>query len=385
MNDLTARVLNAIPAGAFEMNALLSLLRIDETDAVPTASVSCERRPVLRINPDFVRRHCRTDEHLFLLVMHELHHVLLGHTRLFPRATRAHNIAFDALINSMLVLRFPAEAYRSFFLDYYGGVDGPQRLLAPPAGPEITDDALCRLHHLLYEDEKTTSEEVFYAIIDAVERAGKERWGSTTVLLGSHADDEGGWGTEGVVDGSFIRAIRDIVERWPPPESPIHGRSLGGALSRADVTPDRPGVKVLATLRRALLGAATNRTPGASVARRDVSVQDAVPSASDRRAAVVRHVGAQPLLYWRPAQVRGGRMARTRVYIDVSGSMAPYVPFLYGALVALRRHVEGEVLLFSTTVTSIALKDLQRGRVDTTGGTDIRWHSTFRAKVPHAA
>ena len=244
------------------------------------------------------------------------------------------------------------------------------RLLAPPAGPEITDEALCRLHHMLYEDEKTTSEEVLYAIIDALERARKKPWGSTTVLLGSHAADEGGgWGTEGSVDGSFIRAIRDIVERWPPPESPIRGRSLGAVLSRADVTPDRPGV-VLATLRRALLGAATNRTPGASVACQDVSVQDVVPSASDRRAAIVRHMGSQPLLYWRPAQVRGGRMARARVYIDVSGSMAPFVPFLYGALVALRRHVEGEVLLFSTTVTSIALKDLQRGRVDTTGGTE---------------
>ena len=65
MNDLTERVLNAIPAGAYEMNALLALLRIEETGTVPTASVSCERRPVLRINPEFVRRHCQTDEHLF--------------------------------------------------------------------------------------------------------------------------------------------------------------------------------------------------------------------------------------------------------------------------------------------------------------------------------
>ena len=48
MNDLETRVLNAIPAAAFEMNALLSLLRIEETEDVPTASVSCERRPVLQ-------------------------------------------------------------------------------------------------------------------------------------------------------------------------------------------------------------------------------------------------------------------------------------------------------------------------------------------------
>src|SRR5215831_9397043 len=120
MTDLERRVLNAVPAAAFEMNTLLSLLHIEETDAVPTASISCERRPVLRINPTFIRERCRTDEHLFLLVMHELHHVLLGHTRLFPRASRAHNIAFDAVINAMLVARFPADAHRSFFLDLYG-------------------------------------------------------------------------------------------------------------------------------------------------------------------------------------------------------------------------------------------------------------------------
>src|SRR5512133_1253645 len=105
---LVHRVLNAVPAGSFAMNALLSLLRVEVSREVPTAAVSCERRPVLRINPDFARARCRTDEHLFMLVMHELYHVLLGHTRLFPRATPAHNLAFDAVINSLLALQHPA-------------------------------------------------------------------------------------------------------------------------------------------------------------------------------------------------------------------------------------------------------------------------------------
>ena len=355
------------------MNALLSLLRIDETDTVPTACVSCERRPVLRINPEFVRRQCRTDEHLFLLVMHELHHVLLGHTRLFRRPTRAHNLAFDALINAMLVLRFPAEAYRSFFLDLYGAEDGPVRLLAPPAGPEITDLPLRRLHHLLYGDERVTSEEVFNLITEALALRDADAIDSAPVLLGSHAGEgDEGWGTEGPVDERFIAAIREIVEKWPPPESPIRGRSLADTLSRADVRPDQPGVRVLAVLRRALLGAATNRTPGAVRSWRDRLVQDALPSASDRRAAVVRSAGFQPLLYRRRSSSRRGRTGRARVYLDVSGSMEAYVPFLYGALVALQGYVEREVFLFSTAVRPISLADLQRGRVETTGGTDIR-------------
>jgi predicted metal-dependent peptidase len=138
---LVHRVLNAVPARSYAMNALLSLVRVEASREVETAAVSCERRPVLRINPDFVRARCRTDEHLFLLVMHELHHVLLGHTRMFPCATWAHNLAFDAVINSLLVLQHPERAYTSFFLEIYGAEKGVARLLAPPDGRPIAEPA----------------------------------------------------------------------------------------------------------------------------------------------------------------------------------------------------------------------------------------------------
>ena len=51
--------------------------------------------------------------------------------------------------------------------------------------------------------------------------------------------------------------------------------------------------------------------------------------------------------------------------------MGAYVPLVYGALVALRNYVEPEVLLFSTKVVPIAMGDLRKGHVTSTGGTDI--------------
>jgi hypothetical protein len=367
MTDLATRVLNAIPAGAYEMTSLLSLLRIEETDAVATASVSCERRPVLRINPEFVRRHCRTDEHLFLLVMHELHHILLGHTRLFPRATPAHNVAFDAVINAMLVRRFPADAYRSFFLGLYGGQDGVLRLLAPPDGTAPAGPVLARLHHLLYVDDRATSEEVFNTIVEETPAFAIQG----AVLLGNHgADDGSDWGTEGLVDAGFVQAIRDIVEKWPPPEHPVRGRSLAEVLARRDVAARDPAGRVLTALRRALLGAATRRTPGGAIAPRAAHVRGAVPSA-DRHASVLRASGCVPLLFRKEHRSRRGRTGRAQVYLDVSGSMDPYLPFLYRAFTALRQYLEPRVHLFSTEVRAIGLRDLQAGRVVTTGGTDI--------------
>lgn len=365
MNELETRVLNAIPAAAFEMNALLSLLRIEATEDVPTASVSCERRPVLRINPTFVREHCRSDEHLFLLVMHELHHVLLGHTRLFPRASRAHNVAFDAVINAMLVARFPADACRSFFLDLYGGEKGALRLLAPPSGRPIRDRPLKRVHHLLYGDDHITSEEVFNAIVETVSES------CDGVLLGDHGDEVDGWGTDGRVDAAFVDAIREIVEKWPPPETPVRGRSLADVLASARVRPRAPEAVVLAVIRRALLGVAQNRYTGAITAARSVLLQDVVPNAADRHAVVARAYGLDPMLYRRASLRRGPRAGRARVFLDVSASMQEYVPLLYGALVSLRPFVHPELLLFSTRVAPLNMAKLAEGKFLTTGGTDI--------------
>ena len=325
---LIHRVLNAVPARSYAMNALLSLLRVEASREVPTAAISCERRPVLRVNPDFVREHCRTDEHLFLLVMHELYHVLLGHTRLFPRATPAHNVAFDAVINSLLALQLPERAYTSFFLDYYGGERGPLRLLAPPAPPPIASEALAALHRLLYSDGKTTSEEIFEAIV----RSGLEP-GDGRALLGSHgaaggrapgeAGEPGDWGTGGAVDPAFVEALRAIVEKWPPPRVSVSGRSLASQLgpSRWLVSPS--GSQTLAAVRRALLGAATRSAAAPRRAWGPVPAQVVLPDLRDRRSTVLRaSTGRPPLLYDSSLpSPRGRDEGHARVYLDVSGSM----------------------------------------------------------------
>src|SRR3546814_20421854 len=69
-----------------------------------------------------------------MLVMHELHHVLLGHTTLFPRVTRIQNFVFDAVINGIVCRMFPEKDHTAFFTDYYDAGEFPQCLLRPPPG-----------------------------------------------------------------------------------------------------------------------------------------------------------------------------------------------------------------------------------------------------------
>jgi hypothetical protein len=364
---LVRRVLDAVPARSHALGALLQLFRVEVSEEVPTACVSCERRPVLRVNPRFVEKHCRTDAHLFLLVMHELHHVLLGHTRLFPRVTPAHNVAFDAVINALLCARFPEEAYTSFFTRQYGKTKGPLRLLAPPGRRKVKPARLAALHEALYEG-RATADEVFHAITTEVEVTPDV----LEALLGSHAQN-GEWGTDGPADPAVVDAIRRIVERWPPPEDPIRGRSLADVL-KAETVRRAPLVDpgVIAATRRALLGAADR---GRKEARRAAGPRPALvplPDPGDRRAGVARALGTTPLLY-RSALLdpRARGEGATHVYLDVSGSMDPWLEDLYAALAALRRHIASEVHLFSTRVETVLLHALLEGLRPTTGGTDV--------------
>lgn len=387
-SDLTLRILDAVPCAAYEMQGLLSLLAVEESDAVPTAAVSCERRPVLRVNPRFVAERCEAPEHLLLLVLHELHHVLLGHTRLFPRATRAQNVAFDAVINALLCARFPDEAHTSFFLGLYGQERGPLRLLAPP-GEVRAPARLEALHRRLYgSDGGATSREVFDAIAREVgtgpvagpggrggsSPAGGESDGDAAEgppLLGGHGDEgEEDWGTAGPLARDVVDAIREIVERWPAPACPDRGRSLTDLLRKTRVPPLRPPDTVLSAVRRSLDAAATSSRRGT---RRGGAVPALLPlpSLHDRRAAVLRQSGSDPLFFaGETTSPRGRNAGAARVYLDVSGSMGNYLPALYGAFRALRSRIDPDVRVFSTRVFRVPLEALVSGECPTTGGTD---------------
>jgi uncharacterized protein with von Willebrand factor type A (vWA) domain len=124
-------------------------------------------------------------------------------------------------------------------------------------------------------------------------------------------------------------------------------------------------------MRRALLGAAIARGSHKPAAA-PVTARVALPDVRDRRATVLRAAGGTPLLFeGRATASRARRAGQTHVYLDVSGSMEPYIDYLYGALIALRQHLAPGLHLFSTAVQTIDLRALGRGVCETTCGTDI--------------
>ncbi len=385
MTVLAERILDCFPGGSYALAGLLRLMDVVESDQVPTAAVECRVQPRLLVNPGFVARHAETPEKLLMLVMHELHHVLLGHTTLFPTATPVQNFVFDCVINGLISRMFPAEEHVSFLTDYYDDTCFPECLLRPPPGwtggdaegaasgisalpPRLRRRAE-EVHRSLYSETGASYEEVF----DVLPKLISGDLVAGVPLLGGHDEDGSTAGNLETRTPVLFDIVRDIVERWPQPPDPIAGRSLSDLLRDSQATVERqPSNRVL--LRALLRKVADDQRGGASLRVRQQAILVGTPiPLLDRRSAVLRALGTQPLLYRGSVPWSRRRRAgeQVHVYVDVSGSMGELKGAIYGAILDCRHQVHPTVHLFSTRVADVSLEEVRAGLVRSDGGTDI--------------
>jgi hypothetical protein len=381
---LAARIVACLPAATFEMETFCRLVSVRASREVPTAAVTCSDRPRLLLNPDFVAAHCERDEHLFLLVMHELWHVILAHTTLYPRPTPAHNIAFDAVINAGLAWQFRAPEYRGF-LEALNPPDAfPALLLRPPVGwpsapvypnlPPRVRQILAQLYPPPADGKGPDPRAMptYQEIVDLLVDAGCAAAGT---LIGGHEDPSAE--ESAARSGALGEVVREIVSRWPPPPFPLGGRDGGGdarAWPVACADPARPVRRAFGRVLRRLLG-----PPGRATRRRRTQVEaeggrGVLPNARDRLAPARRLLGGPGTLWSQPAKAlcrAPERPRSTLVYLDVSGSMGALLPHLVGLLAPYVAAGQARVMQFSTEVSPLPPAELRRGTLTTTGGTDI--------------
>ncbi|MGO8750451.1 MAG: DUF2201 family putative metallopeptidase [Thermoguttaceae bacterium] len=402
---LADRILDCFPSGTYALSALLRLLDVVETRDVETAAVECRLQPRLLINPDFVDAWAATPEKLLMLVMHELHHVLLGHTRLFPRLTRVDNLVFDAIINALLCRMFPAPEHTVFFTDFYDENHFPDCLLRPPSHwkpdgtvavpPPLEKPAMRRLTEVylaLYSPKGASYDDIY----DALRETVSELLAGGVVLLGDHGGGKlpGIGSADGYLDERspiLFEIVRQIVERWPQPPDPIAGRSLSDLLRNESVQPrtQRSNRAVLRNLFRRLVDVRGHNGILPILDENPREIMTPLPT-PDRRSIVLGAIGRPPILHQGEltASRRVPAGSKVHVYVDVSGSIASLKGALYGAVLDCRQWIHPAIHLFSECVIDVSPAQLRQGVCSTTVGTSIgcvadhlRQHRVKRAVV----
>ncbi|MFO1540940.1 MAG: hypothetical protein ACKOTZ_10960 [Chloroflexota bacterium] len=381
MNELIRAVLDVVPPGAHATSLLVELVEIVPTDTVPTAAIRGRPEPRMLLNPGFVATHAATPERLLMLVMHELHHHLLGHTRRFPVITPLDNLGFDAVINALLCRAFPDPRGIALLTSFYDPGRVPEALLRPPDGwrpdgpaplsPQLMAAGRTRLaeiHQELYSWPGASYAELREAIADVVPDAALR----AVPLLGSHGIEHAGDGREDH-DPVLADVLRGMTSAWPRTRLPLIPDDGEPSIVERSV----PSVRVVgsrARLRSRLRWAGRRASDGPGAAL-DVSERSAVgPLRSGSRRDVVAGLLGSPILLHEHAVTDRERIPvtqRVHVYLDVSGSVYALLPALMASIRDCAAFVHPVVHAFSTAVVDHSFADLRLGRIRSTGGTDI--------------
>ena len=358
-----------IEENSFAVRAVLKVLRVEFTETVSTLAVTCESRPRLLVNLAFLKKHCRTDQHIKAVICHEFLHVLLRHTERFAGFSPAEHVAFDAVINA-IIHRELGDDYSEFMSRYYAKEKGVRRLLRPPTRTERTPGFGSRSHLmgawvslynglLIADDIADLAKDVLD--VKTVPSTG-------TVLIGGHDHTEFVGELPEVLQEALDQALKSMngCGIWRSPKE----RGVGANAYRAAIPGVSEGVQrwrreTLEVLRRHLV-------PDPKAVRHDTRpLHFTVPvlSPGDRR-ATLRALWS-PLLpeaLWSTEQrLRSGT---AQVYLDVSGSMNAEMPLIIGLLARLGRFIHKPLWAFSNVV---AKAEIVNGRLlaDTTGGTSM--------------
>ena len=366
--EIKERLLGIVPIGSLHMYEFLKLMDIKfDSEITKTACVTCASRPVLYLNKEFVETHCKTDEHLFMLVMHELYHIILGHTRLYDGGSIVENIAFDAIINSILCKTFKDRKYTSFFEKLNSDESFPGCLLRPMG--EKTPKEYKPILHNLYDTDSGTYYEVFKVLLNDIDKLGVN-----FIIIGSH--DETGMNKNPLIKKLLDKAIA----KWPIEMIDRMERGMSG-------NPDEKQINLLNAKKERIqkmnkllkkagmlsnINALSNRVHVENVYE-DASTF--IPNYKDRTSVAKKSLyGSDVIIY--NTQLSNRKLVRDRklntlIYLDVSGSVDAELKEMIPLLLYPYKNGECKLYVFSTKVYETKYKDFKNCKYKTTGGTDV--------------
>lgn len=376
--DFRAIMMELMDENPFAVRSVLRILEIRFTNKVNTLAVTCEERPIFKVNLKFVNQHCRTDEHVKALICHEFLHVLLNHTEKHKLTTPLHNLALDAVINA-IIHRTLGEAYSSMMGEYYVDTEMPMMLLRPIRKDEKAADnlPLWEAWQGLYSG-KLVADDILEILKDL--RNSKSNKVSLDDLLGCHTEDE-------QISEEIRDAIRDAMKQmngdgiWRSPGE--HGVGTGvykPVFLASDEPIERWRRKTMSVLRSCLIPDKKSRL------LEDIPQAYRLPVLNEHdKRAFLQGLWSPfiPDATWETA--RKIPQGTANVYLDVSGSMNVEMPFIVALLNRLRSYIRMPFWVFSDVV---AKANIVKGvlEAETTGGTSMNCVLEHIAKTkPQAA
>ncbi len=367
---LKAQVTRAIEILAMSnLTSTASLLRLADVrfdDSVPTACLRLrmDGQQEILLGTEFFRN--RSPRFIAGVLFHEiLHHVMRHLEQAQFDDPNLSNIVYDAFINRTIQAVDPA--LTEFARQMYSKEESPECFLRPAAKPTHWVDA--RYYRLLYAGKLTED--------DLYEYLARRHNNETVevMLVGSHQPSsknpiekeqvpdvvgemlDGIKARRGRGSGQLAGKFSELLERF------VRINRIGKDGSVEDAFK----LSLLDSIRARLVNNITQE------AKRETIMRPFALEGFSRSDAIRVGLGIDPLFWQQPDIIteNSPKRGEVAVYVDVSGSVSNYIPWLYGAVLSFQEYLKPEVFLFSNKIVPVPLRKFAEGFVSSTGGTNF--------------
>jgi len=365
--EIKQRLYDLLETNSLQLQEFLKLTDIKVVDeGIDTACVTCTSAPTLYLNRKFVEEHCKTNKHLLMLIMHELYHIILGHTFMLKAHNDLDNICFDAVINALLCRNFKDKEYTSFFESLNPSSSFPACLLRPLADdtPKDYRDLLT----LLYTSDYATYREIYeslYKKIDELIKDGKCK----VTLLGNHTGEP--------CDNPFIDDIVNRMSKNWDSDNKNYMRGFSDEIETEKTNLKKQSDKRYRKLNKLIKDAcyeSFNNSVSSEVKIGKVEGVTVIPNYKDRTYFGKSMLSNSPILYkteYTTRTISESYNNETMIYLDVSGSVQNEIGKFFYLLKKPLRERRCKLYGFSNKVDHITYDNLIKGVYKTTGGTDL--------------
>lgn len=393
---------NVISATGDNAIAIASFMRIADVVVdknTPTAHIKLDGIPEIHINPDFVQEYATTPEHQFILIYHELMHMILRHgTRI---RCKNDNIIADAIINAMICTQYPQARYTRFFTNFYDAREFPQNLLRPYSG--FKRSSIKRKYRKLYSYSGISwfdLKRLFESMEKDRKDKGQEDW-KFPILLGDHSNSDAPNShsdeiLEPIAD-KMEQSIRNAIEDEIAKEqsklrskfyrrsncdydklekelSKIKTQGYGRSVFLRSISVLKKKIEKRREIEKALMEHAkqSNSSRIETVLKGmfpRIPLMTPIPNYRDRYGIVADAAGVYRPFYKNPLLPKDYGVCS--IYLDVSGSMGNYVKLVYRVANDCKDYLDDKIYLFSNVISAITKDELLKGVVKSTGGTDF--------------
>jgi predicted metal-dependent peptidase len=370
----------------YNYDSFLKIVDIEFTDKVPTLSVSIEERPTMKINIDFMNRHCKTVEHVKALIFHELLHITLGHNLIIPEddsKALINNIAFDCVIN-MIIHKIKGNKYSSVMTNIYSQLEDKITYILMPYQKNFTTEnfVLDDIWRNLYQSNNISQSDIINVLEDIIK---KEIY---VPLIGNHSDGISK-DSEDIKKESDIKAksgikikenTADKIKGFNNKSQAVvnneeenYQKLRGDADYLNNIEMQTNDMRLMLSWKikiyKSILRFLEDSKSRVKNSKGDYDFFSPVLNNKDRR-SFIKSMWNDNFVFSRWTTIKNIDSKQANVYIDLSGSMTQELPYIISVLFKLKMYIKNPFWAFSNKVEKAKFKG-NKLISKTTGGTSI--------------